>query len=104
MSEPSSSGPRNIHQVGIGKQQIVESIESQNVVTALDFGGQGTALAAFNLVEAGGKITITWDLETDMGISPIGRYMGLMMDKWVGGDYEVGLSNLKAMIEGDFGF
>lgn len=87
-------------QVCIGKQQIVESIESQNVVTALDFGGQGTALAAFNLVEAGGKIMITWDLETDMGISPIGRHMGLMMDKWVGGDYEVGLSNLKAMIEG----
>ena len=88
------------HQVGIGKQQIVESIESQNVVTALDFGGQGTALAAFNLVEADGKITITWDLGADMGISPIGHYMGLMMDKWVGGDYEVGLSNLKAMIEG----
>jgi hypothetical protein len=51
-------------------------------------------------VEAGGKIMITWDLETDMGISPIGRHMGLMMDKWVGGDYEVSLSNLKAMIEG----
>ena len=87
-------------QVGIGKQEIVESIENQNVVTALDFGGQGTALAAFNLVEADGKTTITWYLEADMSISPIGRYMGLMMDKWVGGDYEVGLSNLKAMIEG----
>ena len=70
-------------QVGIGKQQIVESIESQNVVTALDFGGQGTTFKALNLVEADGKITITWDLEADMGISPIGRYMGLMMDKWV---------------------
>ena len=70
-------------QVGIGKQQIVESIESQNVVTALDFGGQGTTSRALNLVEADGKITITWDLEADMGISPIGRYMGLMMDKWV---------------------
>ena len=70
-------------QVGIGKQQIVESIESQNVVTALDFGGQGTTSRALILVEADGKITITWDLEADMGISPIGRYMGLMMDKWV---------------------
>jgi hypothetical protein len=25
--------------------------------------------------------------------------MGLMMDKWVGGDYEKGLSNLKALVE-----
>jgi hypothetical protein len=25
--------------------------------------------------------------------------MGLMMDKWVSGDYEKGLSNLKALVE-----
>ncbi|MEP5152672.1 SRPBCC family protein [Planktotalea sp.] len=86
-------------QVGNGAQEIVESVENQKVVTALDFGAQGTAMAAFNLVEADGATTITWDLETDMGMNPIGRYMGLMMDRWVGGDYEKGLANLKALVE-----
>ena len=87
-------------QVGNGKQEIVDSIENEKVVTALDFGSQGTASATFDLVEANGKTTITWDLDTDMGMNPIGRYMGLMMDKWVGGDYEKGLANLKALVEG----
>lgn len=86
-------------QVGNGKQEIVESVENQKVVTALDFGDMGTAMAAFTLVEEAGKTTITWDLDTDMGMNPIGRYMGLMMDKWVGGDYETGLANLKALVE-----
>lgn len=87
-------------QVGNGKQEIVESVENERVVTALDFGGQGTAMAAFTLIEVEGKTSVTWDLETDMGMNPVGRYMGLMMDKWIGGDYEVGLANLKALIEG----
>ncbi len=86
-------------QVGNGKQEIVESVENQKVVTALDFGSQGTAMATFDLVETNGTTTITWDLETDMGLNPIGRYMGLLMDRLVGGDYEKGLANLKAMIE-----
>jgi hypothetical protein len=59
----------------------------------------GTAMASFILVEDAGKTTITWDLDTDMGNKPIGRYMGLMMDKWVSGDYDKGLSNLKALVE-----
>ncbi len=87
-------------QVGSGKQEIVEIVENEKVVTALDFGAQGTAMASFNLVEVGGKTTITWDMDTDMGSNPIGRYMGLIMDKWVGGDYETGLARLKSLIEG----
>ncbi len=87
-------------QVGNGMQEIVDVVENEKVVTALDFGAQGTAMASFNLVETSGKTTITWDMDTDMGPNPIGRYMGLMMDKWVGGDYETGLANLKSLIEG----
>lgn len=86
-------------QVGSGKQEIVESIENEKVLTALDFGDMGTATAAFILIENNGVTTITWDMETDMGMNPIGRYMGLMMDKWVGADYEKGLANLKALVE-----
>eukprot|EP01023_Acetabularia_acetabulum_P038207 TRINITY_DN36513_c1_g1_i1.p2 TRINITY_DN36513_c1_g1~~TRINITY_DN36513_c1_g1_i1.p2 ORF type:complete len:157 (-),score=35.49 TRINITY_DN36513_c1_g1_i1:16-486(-) len=34
-----------------------------------------------------------------MGSGPMGRWMGLMMDRWVGADYEQGLQNLKAVVE-----
>jgi hypothetical protein len=36
-----------------------------------------------------------------MGMNPVGRYMGLMMDRWVGGDYERGLLQLKAQVEAE---
>lgn len=87
-------------QVGNGAQEITQSTDFSNVVTALDFGEMGTATAQFNLVEASGKTTVTWDLETDMGAGPIGRWMGLMMDNWIGADYEAGLTNLKTLVEG----
>ncbi len=87
-------------QVGNGTQEIIESVENTRVVTALDFGSQGTAEATFELVEAGGVTNVTWGFVTDTGMNPMARWFGLMMDDLVGGDYEAGLSNLKALVEG----
>lgn len=85
--------------VGNGRQEIVVSVENERVETALDFGEMGTAQAAFLLASSGSGTEVTWTLVSDMGTNPIGRYMGLMMDRWVGGDYEAGLANLKALVE-----
>ena len=87
-------------QVGNGTQEIIASTENTRVETALDFGDMGTAQAWFALAPDGAATTLTWGLKTDMGNNPIGRYMGLMMDRWVGADYEKGLNNLKTLIEG----
>lgn len=87
-------------QVGVGTQEIVASEENRQVETVLDFGDMGMASARFLLEETGGATTVTWDLTTDMGAGPVGRWMGLMMDRWVGGDYEQGLANLKSLVEG----
>lgn len=86
--------------VGNGSQEIIEMTENESVTTALDFGAQGTANAALLLAASGDTTEVTWTLETDMGNNPIGRYMGLMMDGMVGGDYETGLANLKTLVEG----
>ena len=86
-------------QVGNGTQEITASTENERVETALDFGDMGTGAAWFALAPQGEGTEITWGLKTDMGMNPIGRYMGLMMDKWVGADYEKGLSNLKSLLE-----
>jgi hypothetical protein len=86
-------------QVGSGSQEIVLSTANERVETALDFGEMGTAKAAFLLSGTGETTEITWNLVSDMGTNPVGRWMGLMMDNWVGADYEKGLSNLKALVE-----
>ena len=43
---------------------------------------------------------MTWGFESDLGMNPMARWMGLMMDSLVGGDYEQGLANLKDLVEG----
>ena len=43
---------------------------------------------------------ITWGFDSDLGMNPIARWMGLMFDSWIGADYETGLANLKNLVEG----
>jgi len=85
--------------VGSGSQEITESRPYDTVVTALDFGGKGKAIASFVLAGEGSGTKITWSLDADLGMSPIGRYFGLLFDKMVGPDYELGLANLKGLAE-----
>lgn len=86
-------------QVGTGTQEVIASTPDSHVATALDFGPMGTATASFDLVEAGDSTTVTWGFSSDNGMNPMLRWMGLMMDGMVGGDYEAGLANLKALVE-----
>lgn len=86
-------------QVGIGSQIITASNSNERVETALDFGQMGTANAWFDLEPEGAGTRVTWGFVSDNGMNPMARWMGLMLDTWVGGDYEAGLNNLKALVE-----
>ncbi|MEL7029586.1 MAG: SRPBCC family protein, partial [Pseudomonadota bacterium] len=88
--------------VGSGSQEIIESQPPSYVRTTLDFGQQGVAEADFTLEPAGtGGTKVTWGFETDMGANPLGRYFGLMMDGFIGKDYETGLAKLKEITEAE---
>mmetsp|Transcript_2783 Transcript_2783/g.4755 ORF Transcript_2783/g.4755 Transcript_2783/m.4755 type:complete len:177 (+) Transcript_2783:469-999(+) len=86
--------------VGNGRQEIVESVENESVRTALDFGEMGTAEAWWRLTPEGDSTRVTWGMLADMGGGPVGRWFGLMMDGWVGADYERGLARLEETVEG----
>jgi len=85
--------------VGVGSQEITVSEFPNHLEMALDFGDDGTAVAFFDLVPGDEGTVVTWGFDTDMGMNPVGRYMGLMMDKWIGADYEDGLTNLQGLVE-----
>ncbi len=87
-------------QVGNGTMEITEATENEALTVALDFGDMGSGTAFWSFEEADGSTTATWTLIADMGAGPIGRWIGLKMDDWVGADYERGLGNLKALVEG----
>lgn len=90
----------DVRDVGSGTQEITLSVENQKVETALDFGPMGTANAAFTLAATADGTELTWGFVTDLGYNPMARYMGLMMDRMLGPDYEQGLNNIKALVEG----
>jgi uncharacterized protein YndB with AHSA1/START domain len=54
---------------------------------------------ALRLEPAGNATRVTWNNTGDMGGNPVKHYLTLMMDRWVGPDFEAGLANLKALAE-----
>ena len=85
--------------VGHGAQEITASERDRRVAFIIEFGEQGPAEAAFVLKPDAGRTQVVWSLDVDMGNNPIGRYMGLLMDRNVGPDYARGLAQLKALAE-----
>lgn len=85
--------------VGSGTHRIIESTPFDRIVTALDFGGMGTATSVWTFDRAGGRTLATWGFASDLGMNPVWRYMGLFFDSMVGSDYEEGLAALKARCE-----
>jgi hypothetical protein len=85
-------------EVGSGTNEIVESRSPDLIRTRLDFGGQ-LAEATFTFEPADGATRVTWGFDGDLGNNPVMRFVGLMFDRWIGGDYEKGLARLKEVME-----
>lgn len=85
--------------VGSGSWKITDAVENESIKMALEFGGQGGATAVFNLAPEENATRITWGFDMDAGFNPLNRWFGLMMDNWIGADYEKGLTNLKEIVE-----
>lgn len=86
--------------LGDGTQEITASTVDTAVDSTLTFGGMAPAMARFALTPASDGTQVTWSITSDMGLNPIGRWMGLLMlDRWIGPDFEAGLANLKSLVE-----
>src|SRR5262245_9171348 len=55
---------------GDGSQEIIESTPFSTVKTKLDFGGAGSAIAAFALETVEGGTKVTWSMDSDVGMNP----------------------------------
>lgn len=90
-----------VGQVGTGMEEITESVLDERVAARLQFGGMAPSGAYFDLEPEGEGTLVIWTLVADMGMNPIGRWMGfLAMDRMVGRDFDTGLARLKAKVEG----
>lgn len=85
--------------VGNGSQEIVESVPFKTLRTKLDFGDKGIAIATFSFEAVEGGTKVVWGFDSDLGMNPVARYVGLTFDSMIGKDYESGLASLKAIVE-----
>jgi len=87
-------------EMGNGSMTFSESVANKSIKNNLDFGPQGTAVGNWKFDEADGKTNVTWGFSTDLGMNPIGRYMGkFMMEGMIAPQFEQGLESLKNVAE-----
>jgi hypothetical protein len=85
--------------MGTGSQVITRLEPDKAVEVDLNFGAMGPAKATFDIEPTAMGSLVTWGFTTDLGFNPVARYMGMMIDGWVGADFERGLTKLKAAAE-----
>lgn len=86
--------------VGSGRQEIIESVAGERIVSLLVFDGYDSDNRSSFLLQADGEGTqLRWAYDTEFHGNLLGRYIGLKMDDWIGPDYEKGLARLKALLE-----
>jgi uncharacterized protein YndB with AHSA1/START domain len=87
--------------VGGGSQEIIVSVPDRRVETAVNIKGMGVATAWQVLKPEDSGTRVIWGLLVDVGMRPVDRYAGLMLDRRMGAEFEKGLAKLKALVEAE---
>ena len=84
--------------VGAGSQVITESVPNSRVGVDLDFGAMGKSQAYWDLTPEGTGTSATWGFKMKLD-GLMDRWFGLLMDHFIGPDYEKGLARVKVLAE-----
>jgi uncharacterized protein YndB with AHSA1/START domain len=87
--------------VGAGNMVIADAAPPSKIMIKLNMVKPISASndVAFTLVPQGDSTTVTWDMQGQVPYFAKIIHVFLDMDKMVGGDFEVGLANLKTVAE-----
>jgi hypothetical protein len=91
----SFSWKSKLRHVGHGSLTITESRLYEYIGLDMQFMEQRLAKGYFRFEPAKSGTLVTWGLWAELGQHPGRKLMGVMMDKWIGKDFERGLENLK---------
>ncbi|MEE2787943.1 MAG: SRPBCC family protein [Myxococcota bacterium] len=85
---------------GTGTLEILESTPLRSAKLKLTTRASSyPRFLSFKLVDLGEKTQLTWAIDGENSMKPIGNYFGLGMNRYLGPMYEQGLSNLKSLVE-----
>ncbi|RVT86933.1 polyketide cyclase [Rhodobacteraceae bacterium CCMM004] len=75
--------------------QTVSAVTGGTVHYQIDLGAMGRPQQTIRAEPRADGAHVTWSMQADMGFNPVGRVMGLFMDRMVGPTFERGLANLE---------
>ena len=85
---------------GDGRMQITEADPQKGVKFDLSFNkGKNVCTANFIFAPSGQDTKVTWAMDGTVSRNPIERLMTVLMEKFVGPDFEEGLKALKKRVE-----
>ena len=86
--------------LGQGEMILTELIPEQLVGYKLSFDeGKYQSMGRIIIENKHDSVKVSWLDEGDLGYNPIGRFMGLFMERMMGPDFEKGLTKLKTVAE-----
>lgn len=87
--------------VGSGSQEIIAVTPDEEIRVKLEFGGTSTEnISTWSIKPEGDGSVLTWSMTSELGMNPVNRWFGfLLLERFVGADYEKGLAALKPLLE-----
>jgi len=85
--------------IGKGNALIISSSPSDSLFVILNFGKNGKTSSTFRFKKSTEGTLVTWCLDSDVGLNPVSRWLGLFADRMVGHDLESGLLNLEGFLK-----
>jgi len=90
----------NGKEVGNGALEVVKAAPTDGIEYNLDLNhGEFRSNGAIKMKLTDDGLQVTWVNEGDLGMNPVNRYFGLLMDHFMAQDLEEGLRNLKNATE-----
>lgn len=92
---------------GDGILEITESVPVKKITTRMEFIDRGTVYSRFLLQPSSAGTDLRWQYEVDLSEieNPFyryaGRYMALLMGKWIAEDYDRGLEEIRRLVESE---
>lgn len=88
-----------VPKIGSGSFTVTESIQDERIEWAAESDAYGTNKTyVFTLDDRGKTVDINWEYDVDYGWDLLGRYAGLYIDRTVGDDMRLGLTNLTGLL------
>ena len=85
-----------------GKMVIARTVPYDSIFIEIYFGEDhsSSGITSFDLSEASAdSVKISWNFRIDMGMNPLARYISLFMRGMIATQYEIGLQDLKILLE-----